>query len=112
VCRVQTRVGATVYLLFGDVPESADSLYPIAEPERRRLQLPRGLRHQLSSSAQTVRSWVESHSRHGCQCASILGSCSVCRQRPCDGLIPSSRSPTTLYRTKKVEKQPRPKRGL
>jgi hypothetical protein len=37
----------------------------------------------------------ESHSRHGCLCAFILClSCPVCRQRPCDGLIPSPRRRT------------------
>jgi hypothetical protein len=37
----------------------------------------------------------ESHSRHGCLSAFILCLCClVCRQRPCDGLIPRPRSPT------------------
>jgi hypothetical protein len=36
----------------------------------------------------------ESKSRHGCLCAFILClCCSVCRYRPCDGLIPRPRSP-------------------
>jgi hypothetical protein len=45
----------------------------------------------------SLESWnreFESHSRHGYQCAFILCLCCfLCRQRPCDGLIPSPRSP-------------------
>jgi hypothetical protein len=36
----------------------------------------------------------ESHSGHGCLCAFILClCCPVCRQRPCNGLIPRPRNP-------------------
>jgi hypothetical protein len=61
----------------------------------RRSQWARGLRLEPSSPAQTLECGFESHSRHGCLCAFILRLCrSVCRQRPCDGLIPLPRSPT------------------
>jgi hypothetical protein len=41
----------------------------------------------------------ESHSMHECLCAFILSfCCSVCRERPCDGLISRPRSPTDSYR--------------
>jgi hypothetical protein len=33
---------------------------------------PRGLKHELSSPTQTLGSWFESHSRHGCLCSFIL----------------------------------------
>jgi hypothetical protein len=37
----------------------------------------------------------ESHLRHGCLFAFILClCCSLCRKRPCDGMIPRPRSPT------------------
>jgi hypothetical protein len=39
---------------------------------RRRSQWPRGLRHEMSSVTQTLGSWVESHSSHGCLSAFIL----------------------------------------
>jgi hypothetical protein len=47
----------------------------------------------------------ESHSKHECLCEFILCSCcSVCRQRPCDGLISSPRSPTDCVQIKKLKK--------
>jgi hypothetical protein len=47
----------------------------------------------------------ESHLRHGCLCAFILClCCSVCRLRPCVGLIPRPRSPTDCVRIKKLNK--------
>jgi hypothetical protein len=53
---------------------------------------------QGMNSLRSLEHWdrgFESHSRHGCLCAFILClCCSVCRQRPCDGLIPPPRSPT------------------
>jgi hypothetical protein len=33
---------------------------------------PRGLKHELSSLARKLDSWVESHRRHGCLCVFIL----------------------------------------
>jgi hypothetical protein len=50
--------------------------------------------------ARTVRSWVRSHSKHGCISAFIL---CLCRYRPCDGLIPLPRSPTDCLRIKKLK---------
>jgi hypothetical protein len=47
----------------------------------------------------------ESHSRHGCLCAFILCfCCSVCRQLPCDELIPCPRSPTDRVKDQYTEK--------
>jgi hypothetical protein len=63
----------------------------------RRSQWPRGLRHELSSLARTLRSWVRILLKAWMStlCAFILClCCSVCMQRPCNGLIPRSRSPT------------------
>jgi hypothetical protein len=49
---------------------------------------------RLSDSHERWDRGFKSHSRHGCLCAFILCLlCSVCRQRPCGGLIPRLRSP-------------------
>jgi hypothetical protein len=57
---------------------------------------PRGLRHQQSSLARKLGSWVRIQLKAWMSvCAFILRlCCPVCRQRPCDGLIPCPRSPT------------------
>jgi hypothetical protein len=77
-------------------------------------QWPRGLRHELSSPAQTLGSWVRIHLRHGCLCAFILClCCPVCRWRPWDGLIPHPRSPTDcVTEVEKLKKRPRSNKGL
>jgi hypothetical protein len=49
-------------------------------------QRPRDLRHEMSSLARALGCGFESQSKQDCLCTFIL--CSVCRQRPCDGLIP------------------------
>jgi hypothetical protein len=47
----------------------------------------------------------EFHLWHGCLCAFILClCCPVCRQPPCDGLIPRPRSPTDCVKDQKTEK--------
>jgi hypothetical protein len=40
----------------------------VTNPYGRRSQWPRGLRHELSSPAPTLRSWVRIPVRHGCLC--------------------------------------------
>jgi hypothetical protein len=46
----------------------------------------------------------ESHSRHGCLSAVILClCCSVCRYRPCDGLIPRPKSLTDCPKIRKLK---------
>jgi hypothetical protein len=55
----------------------------------------------------------DSHSSHRCLCAFILClCCSVCRQRPCYGLIPRPRSPTNWYGIKKLKKRPKSNKRL
>jgi hypothetical protein len=45
---------------------------------------------------------------HGCLCGFILClCCSVCRYRPCDGLIPLQGVLPTVYIIKKLKKRPR-----
>jgi hypothetical protein len=63
---------------------------------QRRSYWPPGLRHELSSLARTLGSWVRTPLKAWmCLCAFILClRCSVCRYWPCDGLIPRPRSPT------------------
>jgi hypothetical protein len=61
-----------------------------------RSQWPRGLRHELSSLARTLGSWVWIPLKALVSvCAFILClCCPVCGWRPCDGLNPRPRSPT------------------
>jgi hypothetical protein len=42
-----------------------------------RSQYPRGLRYELSSSAQTLSYGFESYSRHGCLCVLLFCVCAV-----------------------------------
>jgi hypothetical protein len=56
-------------------------------------QWPRGLRHEMSSSALTMGSWVRIALK-ACMCL----FCVCIRQRPCDGLIPRRRRPTECLR--------------
>jgi hypothetical protein len=55
--------------------------------------------------------WIrgfESHSRHECLFAFLLClCCSVCRQWPCDGLIPVQGVIPTVCRIKILKKQPK-----
>jgi hypothetical protein len=47
----------------------------------------------------------ESYLSHGCLCGFILClCCSVCRQRPCDGLIPRSKSPNDCVEDRETVK--------
>jgi hypothetical protein len=47
----------------------------------------------------------ESHLRHECLCAFILClRCSVCRYRPCEGLIPRPRGSTGCVKNEETEK--------
>jgi hypothetical protein len=58
---------------------------------------PRGLSHAPSSFARTLGSWVRIPLKAWMSvlCAFILClCCSVCRYKPCEGLIPRQRSPT------------------
>jgi hypothetical protein len=43
-------------------------LFSVTNPNGRRSQWPRGLRHELSSPAPALRSWVRIPLRHGCLC--------------------------------------------
>jgi hypothetical protein len=52
------------------------------------------------------RSGFESHLRHGCLCVY-----SVCRQRPCDGLIPAQGVLPSEDTIKKLNKRPGPTKG-
>jgi hypothetical protein len=62
-----------------------------------RSQWPRSLRHELSSIAWTLGSWVRIPLKAWTSvlCAFILClCCSLCKERPCDGLIPCPRGTT------------------
>jgi hypothetical protein len=62
-----------------------------------RSQWPLGLRHKLSSPLKHWGRRFESYSRHGWLCVFIPCLCSpVCRQPPCDVLIPRPRSATDV----------------
>jgi hypothetical protein len=65
-----------------------------------RSRWPRGLRHELSSVAWTLGSWVRILLKAWMSvCAFILCLCwPVCRYRPCDGLITRPRSPTVCVK--------------
>jgi hypothetical protein len=84
-----------------------------------RSQRPRGLRHELSSFAPMLGSWVRIPLRAWmfgvCVCARarlFCLYCPVCRQRPCDGLIPRPRNPTDYVYSNKLKKRPRHNKGL
>jgi hypothetical protein len=66
---------------------------------------------ELYSPARTLRSWVRIPLKTWMSilCALILGlCCSVCRQRPCDWLIPHPRSPTDCAWDQETEERPSP----
>jgi hypothetical protein len=64
-----------------------------------RSQRPCGLRHELSSLAGTLGSWVQIPLKARMSvCAFILCLCSMCRYRPCDGLITRPSSPTVCIK--------------
>jgi hypothetical protein len=64
-----------------------------------RSQWARGLGHELSSPARTLGSWV----RIPLQVRMFAFILCLCRQRPCDELIPRPRSPTDCLRIKKLK---------
>jgi hypothetical protein len=64
-----------------------------------RLQWPRDLTHEAPSPARILVSWFR---------IQIEAWMSVCRQRPCGGLIPSPRSPTDSVYIKKLKKRAGP----
>jgi hypothetical protein len=72
----------------------------IAEGQNRWSRWPRDLRHELFSLARTLGSWVRNLLKSWMSvCAFILCLCfSVCRRRPCDGLISRPRSPTVCVK--------------
>jgi hypothetical protein len=61
----------------------------------RRSQWPWGLRHEMSSPARTLGSWVRIPLK---EWMSICVYSVFVRLRPCDGLIPRPRSPTDCLR--------------
>jgi hypothetical protein len=77
-----------------------------------RPELPSDVKHELSSPAQTLCLWLESHSRHGYLCVFFWGCVVLCAGKPSyDELIHRPRSPT-VYKFKKLRKQPKPNTGL
>jgi hypothetical protein len=77
-------------------------------------QWPCGLRHELSSLARRLGSWVRISPKEwmSVTCIFVLCVCySACRYRPCDGLIPCPRSPTTVYSIKKLKSGQGPTKG-
>jgi hypothetical protein len=77
-------------------------------------QLPRSLRHELSSPAQTLGSWVPI-ALQTWMSVCVYSVCDVlCRQRPWDGLVPYIRSPTNCVKIKKpkLKKRARSNKGL
>jgi hypothetical protein len=76
---------------------------------------PRGLRHDLVSLARTLGSWVRISLKvwMSVLCAlNLCLCCSVCRQRPSDGLIPIQAVLQIVYRNKKSKRRQRPNKGL
>jgi hypothetical protein len=76
-----------------------------------RSQWPRGLRHELSSLARTLGSWVRNPLKAWMSvCAFIMClCCPLCRWRPCDGLITRPRSLTVcVKKIKELKKRPGP----
>jgi hypothetical protein len=77
---------------------------------RCRSQWPRGLRHELSSLARTLRSWVRIPL---IAWMSVLYAFILCVGRGCaTGWSPVQGVLPTLYRIKKLKKRPRPNKGL
>jgi hypothetical protein len=72
---------------------------------KSRSQFSRGLRHELSSLARTLGSWVRIPLKAWMSvCAFILClCCPVCRWRPCDGLILRPRSLIVCVKKKDYE---------
>jgi hypothetical protein len=92
-----------------------DIIYTCSEFACCRSQWPRGLRHEQSSLAWTLGSWVWIPLKEwmSALCAFILClCCSVCSYRPCNGLIPRPRSPAACVKDQDTEKRPRPNKGL
>jgi hypothetical protein len=87
--------------------------FPISVYVNCRSQWPHGQRHELSSLTQTLWSWVRIPLKAWMtMCTFIL---CLCRQQPCNGLIPHSRSPTACVKNKKEIKKlkrPGPNKGL
>jgi hypothetical protein len=79
-----------------------------------RSQWPRGLSHELSSTARTLGSWVRIPRKAWMSvCFFLRLCCPVCRQRPCNGLITRRRSPTDCVKwITKLKKRPGPNKGL
>jgi hypothetical protein len=77
---------------------------------KRRSEWPGGLRHELSSPARTLRSWVQIPLKEwmAVLCAFILciGRGLATGWSPVQGVLP------TVYRITKVKKRPRPNKGL
>jgi hypothetical protein len=70
-------------------------------------QVPHGLRHEVYSPALTLVSWVQIplKARMSVLCAFILCLfCSLCRLRPCDGMILRQRIPTDCVKDQENEK--------
>jgi hypothetical protein len=81
---------------------------------RCRPRWPRGLRHELSSLARTLGSWVRISLKAWMSVFAFILRlcCPVCRQRHCDGLITRPRSPTDCVKMiTKLKKRPGPNRG-
>jgi hypothetical protein len=79
-----------------------------------RSQWPRGLKHELSSFARTLGSWIRTPIKAWMSlCAFILRLCClVFMQRPCDGLITRARSPTDCVQIRELKKRPGLNKGL
>jgi hypothetical protein len=87
---------------------SATPCFLCSNDSSSRSQWTRGLRHKLSSLTLTLKSWVRIPLKAWISvlCAFILClCCSVCRQRPCDGLIPRPRRPTDYVQDQETEKK-------
>jgi hypothetical protein len=58
----------SVFVAPSKLPTSTAALIFASLNNKRRSQWPRGLSHELSSPAPTLRSWVRIPLRHGCLC--------------------------------------------